>query len=142
MKEVEQDPVEESSKHTQRRLQNKEEKSTVQKDFLVKEIQENKQRRHELSRTELSNDNKSSNSAEESNHKEILSVKKKRSHYTGNRSSHRKGKSRKRSLRGLLESLLALTEEEGLKSSSEGSIRTIEFQITPKLVHQLNYRKP
>ena len=42
MKEVEQNPVEESSKHAQRRLQNKEEKSTVWKDFSVKETQENK----------------------------------------------------------------------------------------------------
>ena len=72
-------------------------------------------------RTELSSDNESSDSTEERNHKEILSVKKKRSHYIGNGSSHRKGKSGKRSLRGLLESLLALTEEEESKSSSEGS---------------------
>src|SRR5438552_1853324 len=42
MREVEQDPIEESSKHAQRRLWNKEEKSTVWKDFLVKETQENK----------------------------------------------------------------------------------------------------
>ena len=72
-------------------------------------------------RTELSSDNKSSDSTEGRNHKEIFSVKKKRSHYAGNGSSHRKGKSEKRSLRGLLESLLALTEEEESKSSSEGS---------------------
>ena len=42
IKEVEQDPIEESSKHTQRRLWNREEKSTVWKDFSVKETQENK----------------------------------------------------------------------------------------------------
>ena len=121
MREVEQDPIEESSKHAQRRLWNREEKSIVWKDFSVKETQENKQRRHENLRTELSSDNESSDSTEERNHKEIFSVKKKRSHYTGNGSSHRKGKSRKRSLRGLLKNLLALTEEERLKSSSEGS---------------------
>jgi len=72
-------------------------------------------------RTELSGDNESSDSTEGRNHKEIFSVKKKRSHYAGNGSSHRKGKREKRSLRGLLESLLALTEEEESKSSSEGS---------------------
>ena len=121
MREVEQDPIEESSKHAQRRLQNREEKSTVWKDFSVKETQENKWRRYESLRTELSGDNESSDGTEERNHKEIFSVKKKRSHDTGNRSSHRKGKSGKRSLRGLLESLLALTEEEESKSSSESS---------------------
>ncbi len=121
MREVEQDPIEESSKHAQRRLWNREEKSTVWKDFSVKETQENKQRRHESLRTELSGDNESSDSTEGRNHKEIFSVKKKRSHYAGNGSSHRKGKREKRSLRGLLESLLALTEEEESKSSSEGS---------------------
>ena len=72
-------------------------------------------------RTELSGDNKSSDSTEERNHKEILSVKKKRNHYTGNRSSHRKEKSGKRSLRGLLESFLALTEKDESKSSLESS---------------------
>ena len=105
MREVEQDPIEESSKHAQRRLWNREEKSTVRKDFSFKETQENKWRRHKSLRTELSGDNESSDGTEERNHKEIFSVKKKRSHDTGNRSSHRKEKSRKRSFRGLLESL-------------------------------------
>ena len=46
-------------------------------------------------RTELSGDNESSDSTEGRSHKEIFSIKEKRSHYARNGSSHRKEKVKK-----------------------------------------------
>ena len=47
MKEAEQDPLEESSNHAQRRIQNKERKIRTHEDFLNKEIQKDRLGKHE-----------------------------------------------------------------------------------------------
>ena len=122
MKEAEQDLLEESSNYTQRSIWNKESKMIIYKDFLLEEIQNDKQRRQEQLRLESSDDNKSSIDIKEKSLKKIYNVKKKiRSHHIENKTSCRKRKIEKRSLKDLLESFLALTEKENSISSTENS---------------------
>ena len=143
MKEVEQNPIRESSKLTQRRVWNRAKETKAYKTSLEDEVQAKILSSYDSLEAESNSDRREQNSSRKRNQKKLNSTREefRRKYYTKHSVEYKKVKSEKYSIRKILESLLALTEEEDSSLNTKERSGITEFQIAPKLLHWLNYRK-
>ena len=114
MREAEQDLIRESSKIAQRRAWNRAEETKAYEISSENKIQAKTWSSYDSSEVESNNDRREQNSSEKRNQKKLNSTREEfsRRHYIKHSIEYKKARSKKYSIRKILESLLAITEEE------------------------------